>query len=499
MKISTVGIPARDSAVKGANYLADAVKATLGPFGSDVLLEKQNKITNDGYTIAAAIAPTIENEFERRGALVFLQASTKTNDEVGDATTTAMTLAQAILKEAIKYLPKEGTLGSKKTASELRTQLLKEKEQVLAYLKSVTKTVDSQEDLKESALVSVENEELASMLAEAQWKLGSDGVIICEDSAEQHSQLEYIKGIKLDNGMVSTTTINNQEKGTLDVTDVPVILTNYTFHEDNDNFGKIKTVLEQLILSGKREIVLFGSAFSPNMVLKCLSEQQNGIFIFPMNAPYSHQKSVMRDIQAVVGGTFIEREEMNLEDITLSDVGHISSMSAGQWSTVIAGEKDPTERVKVLKQELKGTVSDFNKKLLETRIAQLENGCAVLKIGGKTELDRKKLKDKADDAVNSVRLALRGGTIRGAGIALKEAGESLPEGSLLTTPLASVYNQIVSSAPKDFVIEEWVRDPYITIESALNNAVSIATTFANIGAIVTEKDEKKVYVEGSAA
>lgn len=490
MQISLTGIPARDKAIAGANYLADAVKSTLGPFGGDMLMEKGNRITNDGYTVSSAVAPTLPDEFERRGALVFHQACAKTNDQVGDATTTATVLAQYILKELLRYLPQEGVLGSKKTPAELKTMLSKELDTVLSKLRENVKTIETKDELIKSALVSVEDEELAQIIGDMQWEIGPDGSILVDESPERFTTIERVRGIRIDNGFGTSAAINNLEKQTLEVNDVKIILTNYTFGMD---FSKISDLLQQLVTNGNKHIALVARAFSPETLRMCAENSKNGIYLYPINAPYTDQNEIMRDIAAVTGATYIHDEDMRLEDATLEHVGTAKRIVASRYSGIITGDSEPTKRIEQLETALKGEQSDFYRKMIESRIAQLKNGFAILMVGGQTEVDRKRRRDKCDDAVNAVRLALKGGTIRGAGLALKEVSQELPDTAILRKPLESIYNLIVKSAPDDFEIEDWVRDPYLVIESALTNAVNVASLFANVTVLVTSKDKKEKY------
>lgn len=487
MDISITGIKARDKVLAGANYLADAVKSTLGPFGSNALMEKGNRITNDGFTVSKALAPAIEDEFERRGALVLHEVSSKTNDQVGDATTTSMVLAQAILKEGVRMLPTESTFTSKMTPSELIRKIESEKNDVLELLKEATTEITTEEELIASAKVSVENDDLAELIGSAQWKIGPDGVIMAEEYNEHTCQIEYVKGIKFDNGYPSSAFINNPEKQSVEVEDCPVIMTNYVLQ----NLNPIKHVIDQLIQAGERKIAIIARGFSDDCTRVCLENHKNGVYFYPINAPYTDQAQILKDITAIIGGTYLSQEDSILEDSTINDVGRAEKIVVRRFDTVITGKEDPWARVKVLQETLKGEASEFEKKNINTRISQLSNGFAILKVGANTEVDRKRLKDKADDAVNAVRLALQAGTVKGAGLAFKEISESLPDGYILKRPLMTIYNQIMSTAPSDFVIEDWVRDPFLVLKAALENACSVASVLATVTAVVCAENPKK--------
>jgi chaperonin GroEL len=495
-KISLTGIQARNKAIAGMSYVASAVKSTLGPFGQNFLLEKQNKITNDGYLISNELAPSIKDEFERRGALVALEGSSKTNDMVGDATSTAWALTEAIVKEAVRFLPNENSIKAKKTPSEIIKMINTAKDEVILVLKDVSTPITTKEALIKSALVSVEDEEIAELLGSMQWDLGAEGIIIAQEVNETETKIERVSGILLDNGFSATHMINNPEKGSLDVADIDVLLTNYTIGVE-----ELKTlntnVFSHLIMQKKWGVVLIARAFTADAIKKCQESIQAGFAIFPINAPYTNQSQMMHDIETVVGGRYIDVEESSLADVYVTDVGFIKSLSARSHDAVVTGEKNEASearavaRIEELKKKREASGSDFEKKMFDSRIAQLANGFAILKVGSQSLADRKRLKDKCDDAVNAVRYALQGGTVAGAGQAFKDISDKMEEGNILKRPLRVIYDTIVSSAPDGWTIPEWVVDPYLVLKCALENSCSVAATMANIGGQVVEENPKK--------
>lgn len=494
MKISLIGLEARNKSIKGMSYVANAVKATIGPYGQNVLIEKDNKITNDGITIAKELCPTIVNEFERRGALIANEASSKTNDMVGDATSTAWALTEAIVKEALRYLPNEKSIKAKKTPAEVIQMIQTAKEKVLEQMKA--EPIISKEDLIKSALVSVEDENLAQLLGETQWEL-KDGQIIAEEVNDTESSIERVTGIRLDNGFGASHLITNPETQTLEVNDISILLTNYTIGKEELLLLK-DSVFKQLISQKKLGIVIVARAFTSEAIKLCQESAVAGFAIFPVNAPYVNQKEIMKDIETVVGGRYIDTEESTLTDIYITDIGFCKRLVAKISDAVVTGmDNDQAKvrkekRVEHLHKELKGEKSEFAKKMLETRIAQLTNGFAILKVGSHSLANRKRLKDKADDAVQAVRLALKGGTVKGGGLCLKEISERLEEGNILKRPLLCVYEQIISSAPDDFVIEDWVRDPYLVLKCALENACETAAVFSSINGSICEENKSKI-------
>lgn len=496
-KISIVGLEARNKAIKGVSYVAGVVKNTIGPFGQNVMLEKGNAITNDGVTIGNAIAPTIVDEFERRGALVANEASNKTNSMVGDATSTAWALTEAIIKEAVRYLPSEKSIKSKKTPAEITQMINQSKDNVLNLLETVSMPIQFKEDLIKSALVSVEDEQLATLLGATQWELGPEGQIIAEEVNETNSSIERVTGIRLDNGFGGSHLITNPEDQSLEVQDLPILLTNYTIGKE-ELISLKDSIFSHIINQKKLGLIIVARAFTSEAIKMSQESAQAGFALFPINAPYVNQKEIMKDIQVVVGGRYIDTEESSLQDIYITDIGFCKRLVAHISDAIVTGEEDEKaherkyKRVEELKLALKGEKSDFGKRMIETRIAQLTNGFAILKVGSTSLTNRKRLKDKADDAVNAVRLALKGGTVKGAGQAFKEISDTLEEGDILKRPLLTVYEQIINSAPEDWTIPEWVRDPFLVLKAALENACETAAVFSSVQGIVTEENKPKL-------
>lgn len=497
-KISISGAKAREKAIKGMNYVANVVLNTVGPFGTNSRLEKQGRITNDGFTISKELAPSIKDEFERQGALILHEACAKTNDQVGDATSTTEALVQAIVNDVDKLT---GGFGGMKP-SVISQMIEKEKNEVIEKMQVNVKMIETEEELINSAKVSVEDEELAKLIGSKQWELGKDGIILVEETNNVVSSIESIKGIKFDNGLAASVMMNNPAKQTLELplpgTDGNLIIyTNYVLQD----LKPIQTLLENLFKSGKNDIVIIARAFGQDAIRSILElhqaqPPQKPARIWAINAPYTNQREIMKDLQATIGGRYIDNEEGKLEDIQPLDVGFAKKIIVSRWNTIITGEDNILskasidQRVKKLQEELKGSESDFEKRALELRINQLNNGFAVLKVGAETDIKRKYKKDKADDAVQAVRLAFQGGTLKGGGLAFKEIANTMPTESILKKPLACIYEHIIKSAPEGFTIGDEIRDPFLVLKAALVNAVSVASVFITIDSIVCEENVK---------
>lgn len=495
-KVARTGHSGRDSLVKGAFYIADAVKKTLGPGGMNFAIEKGNRITNDGITVARELIGTQEDEIEERGAKILLEAVTKANDEAGDGSTTCTVLTQAVLKEAIRQLPSKDRLVGKMSSPALVKKIEAERKEITEKLLESAEQIETEQQLIDVAIVSMENKEIGELIGKAQWELGKDGVILAEEVNKKETTIENVNGILLDNGFGSQAVINNQEKEALEVRNVSVIYTNHTININDfaqlegGQLTPLLEVIQSLIKMGRKEIVIMARAFTQDAIQHCLKQAESGLSIYPLNAPYTDQAEIMEDLSAVIGGRFINSDRDSLDSLQVSDVGFATYVLAKRMSTVFAGDNDDTkikERVEKLEQKREGTGSEFEKRNLTTRIAQLQNGFALLKIGASSETERKYLKDKADDAVNAVRSAYQEGVIKGGGLGLKEIGDSLPEDYILKNVLKAPYEELMHNAGDDFVIEDWVKDSVKVTRVALEKACSVASILATAGGCIATK------------
>lgn len=478
-----------DRVMRGVNLLADAVKITLGPWGRNFILEKSGgRITNDGISIAKEIQS--KDEIEDLAIRIVRESAIKTNDDAGDGTTTATTLTQAILKEASRLVARKNVMA-KESVMSIRKRIETECDQALIKLETMATPIETKEQLIEVARVSVEDEDLAKLIGDAQWELGKDGMIIVEETPDLASSMERIHGIRIDNGLGTSMVMNDQEKQRLVLDNVPVILTNYTL----ESLAPIAHVIQELVNKGKNDIVVVSKAFSSEAIRLCMENHARGIKIYPLQAPYVNQREVMKDLASVLGGRYIHDEDSTLEEMTVSDVGTAKKVIGYRYSAIFTGERDVTLRLDTLKKELEGEPSKFQKKELEKRIAQLENGFALLKIGSTSDIDRKYRFDKAEDAVNTVRSALQEGTVEGAGLAYKKISEEMPEGSILKRPLLAPYQQIMINGgitETDFIVEPWVRNSVKVDRTALLNACRIAQDLVTVGGAVAQERAKPI-------
>lgn len=498
-KIIVTGVPARQQLATGAMALYKAVAATAGPYGKNFFLDKKDKITNDGVTIAREFQ--LQNEVQNRGCKAIREAAIKTVDQVGDGTTTAIILAYKIYEECARFLGKEGVIGQK-TSAELIRQIDSEKEEIIEKLIALAQPILTKEELIASATVAVEDTELGKLLGETQWDLGKEGYILAEKTAERVSSIERVHGIRIDNGFGTSQIINNQEKQTLEVTDeqmkTGIILTSHTIKTLED-WNVLMKIFEPAFKGGYRQIVVVARAWTDETVSYCLQNINKGsLKIYPLSGPYTDMQERFKDLAAVTGATFYDSESSELGDIFLSGIGGIERVTARRMEALIAGKNDEKSearidtRVKELEEKEKGSESDFEKKNLAERIAQLKNGFAIAKVGSFSDMERERLYDKCEDGVHAVRAAFQEGTVKGAGLAFKEISDALPDTYLLKRPLRAVNEQIMSLAPADFVVEDWVRDPVKVCRIALENACAAASAFATAEGVITEEFPKRL-------
>ena len=482
--IQLLGILAREKAFIGADRVANSVKQSMSVAGRELLLEKGNTTTKDGMKISQHLSVSTENEFERRGALYQHAGSVKVEQLFKDSTSTYFAFCEAIRKALLPYLPSTAVpIG--KPVSELKRQLKEEYEEICTKLKLKTKKIESREELIASAQVSVDDEELAEMIGGMQWDLvqaTGEGIIKPQETAEYESSIERVTGIHMDNGFATALLINNPEKESLEIDNAHVLLTNYVI----DSLTPITPLLMDLKRQNKVVLAIFARAFTQGAMKEISEWGMKGMFIAPINAPYTNQSQVFMDIGAVTGATYVTDETKGLELINTKDIGFSKRISCGRNESFILGAGDDEEetrvkeRVSTIEKDLKASNSEFYKDTLKERIAGLKGAYAMLKVGSKTTEDRKRKYDKAEDAVGAVRNALKEGTIRGAGIALKELADTLPDTYILKEPLKSVYYEITNSLPAGTEIPEWVRDPYNSIMGALEIAIENSLNLSNI-------------------
>jgi len=411
---------ARTRILKGVNTLADAVKVTLGPKGRNVVIEKSfgsPVITKDGVTVAREIE--LKDKFENMGAQMVKQVASKTADIAGDGTTTATVLAQAIVKEGMKYV----TAGM--NPMDLKRGIDKATEAVVAELKILSKPCSTNREIAQVAALSANSDAaIGDIIAKAMGKVGKEGVITVEDGKSLENELDIVEGMQFDRGYISPYFVNSPEKQVC-VLDEPLVL----LHDKKiSNIRDLLPVLEEVAKAGKPLLIiaedLEGEALA-TLVVNCM---RGVLKVAAVKAPGfgDRRKAMLDDIAILTGGTVIAEETgRQLEKTTIADLGRAKRVEIHkETTTIIDGAGDQARiraRVAALHDEKESSTSDYDKEKLQERIAKLAGGVAVIKIGAATEVEMKEKKDRVDDALHATRAAVEEGIVPGGGVALLRA------------------------------------------------------------------------------
>jgi chaperonin GroEL len=522
---------ARASIKKGIDKLADAVKVTLGPRGRAVVIEKgygAPQVTFDGVTVAKEIE--LEDKWENLGAEFIKQAADKTNDGVGDGTTTATVLAHAMIDEGEKVIREKGF-----NVIQLAEELKKASVSVVKALEDQREEIKDTKKIKEVATLSAKDEEIGGLIATVMEKVGKEGIVTVDDSNTIGSSYEIVEGMQFDRGYVSQYMVTNQEKMESALEEPYVLVTDKKISSIQDILG----LLEKIVASGKKELLIVADDVDGEALTTLIVNKLRGIFnVLAVKAPGfgDRKKEMLQDIATVTGATFISEElGKKFENTELADLGRARRVvSTKDVTTIVDGKgdkKDIEARVAQIKAQIKKTDSDFDKEKLQERLGKLSNGVAVIKVGAPTEVAQKELKQRVDDAVAATRAAMEEGIVPGGGIALLNVNFALfskPETektvkaaaiSILRRALEAPVRAIVENSGEsaDRVIDElgkrsnepWkgfnaltnkimgdlreagIIDPLKVTRAAFMNAVSVAANYLTIGAAVTNIPEKK--------
>ncbi len=415
---------ARKAIMRGITQAAHAVKVTLGPKGRNVVIEKSYggpRITNDGVSIAKEIS--LKDKFENMGAEMVKEVANKTNETVGDGTTSSVVLFEALVGEGLARV----TRGA--NAMGIRSGMEKAKVAALAELKKMAKPITGKAEVKQVASISAESEVLGTIIAEAVEKVGSSGVVTVEESQGMELSYEIVEGLQTDKGYVSAYMITNPERMEAEMKDALIFITD----KKVGNVQEILPVLEKVAASGKKELVIIADDVEGEALTTFVLNKLRGTFsVLAVKAPGygDRKKEMLADIATVVGGQVISDEVgLKFEEVTLSMLGKASRVVATKDSTTIVGGKgkktDITSRVAQLKAQIENTDSKFDKEKLAERVAKLSGGVAVISVGAATETEMKYLKDKIDDAVKATKASIEEGIVAGGGSALAKIAKKL--------------------------------------------------------------------------
>jgi len=517
---------ARTRMVHGMNILADAVKITLGPKGRNVVLERSfgaPTVTKDGVSVAKEIE--LKDKFENMGAQMVKEVASKTSDVAGDGTTTATVLAQAIVREGMKYV----TSGM--NPMDLKRGIDKAVLAVTEELKKVSKPCTTSKEIAQVGAISANADaDIGKIIADSMDKVGKEGVITVEDGKSLNNELELVEGMQFDRGYLSPYFINNPEKQ-IAVLDDPYIL----LHDKKiSSIRELLPLLEQVAKAGKPLLIIAEEVEGEALATLVVNNIRGILKTVAVKAPGfgDRRKAMLEDMATLTGGTVISEElGLKLENATLKDLGRAKKIEAAKENTTIidgAGEKKQIEaRVKQIRVQIDEATSDYDKEKLQERVAKLAGGVAVIKVGAATEVEMKEKKARVEDALHATRAAVEEGVVPGGGVALVRARQSLKnlKGEnhdqdagikIVLRALEEPMRLIVANAGAEpsvvvnkvlegkgnygfnaqtdeygDLVEMGVIDPTKVTRTALQNAASVAGLMLTTDAMVAELVEEK--------
>ena len=516
------GDEARKALETGVNTLADTVKITLGPKGRNVVLDKKfgaPLITNDGVTIAKEIE--LKDPFENMGAQLVKEVSTKTNDVAGDGTTTAVVLAQAIVREGLKNL----AAGANPII--LKKGIEKAVDETVKYVKSISKSVENQKAIEQVASISAGDKEIGSLIAKAMEIVGKDGVITVEEGKSMNTELNTVEGMQFDRGYASAYMVTNTDKMEA-VLDNPYILIT---DKKISNLQEILPIVEPLAQQGAR-LLIIAEDVEGDALAALIVNKLKGVFnSVAVKAPGfgDRRKEMLQDIAVLTGGQVISSDlGIEFKDVTTDMLGRAATVKVDKENTTIINGAGSSEEIKArvasIKAQIAETKSDYDREKLQERLAKLAGGVAVISVGAATEVEMKEKKLRIDDALAATRAAVEEGYVPGGGSALLAAipdvkqlvaaleGDEKTGAAIILKALEEPIRQIAKNAGVDGsvivdkvisskkanygydalnnkfcdMVESGIIDPTKVTRSVLQNAASVAATLLTTESIVTD-------------
>ncbi len=420
------GIDARDRMVRGVNILADAVKVTLGPKGRNVVLERSYGsplITKDGVSVAKEIE--LKDKFENMGAQMVKEVASKTADIAGDGTTTATVLAQAIVKEGMKFV----VAGM--NPMDLKRGIDKAVEAIVAELKKIAKPCTTSKEIAQVGSISANSDAaIGEIIATAMAKVGKEGVITVEDGSGLENELDVVEGMLFDRGYLSPYFINNAEKQEA-ILENPFIL---LCDKKISNIRDLLPLLEQVAKAGRPLLIIAEDIEGEALATLVVNNIRGILKTVAVKAPGfgDRRKAMLEDIAILTGGTVIAEEVgLTLEKAELAQLGQAKRVEIGKENTtIIDGAGDTANiksRVEKIRKEVEDSTSDYDKEKLQERLAKLGGGVAVIKVGAATEVEMKEKKARVEDALHATRAAVEEGVVAGGGVALLRARAAIKD------------------------------------------------------------------------
>ncbi len=533
---------ARKALKEGIDKLASAVKMTLGPRGRAVVIEKgygAPQVTFDGVTVAKEIE--LKGKYENLGAEFIKQAADKTNDKVGDGTSSAVVLTHALINEGERVIQEKGF-----NVIHLSEELNRVSQEIISLLEKQKELINDNKKIEEVATLSSKDKEIGKLIAEVMQKIGKEGVVTIEDSNTIGNSYEIVEGLEFDRGYISPYMVTNPEKMEADLEDPYILVTDKKISSVNE----ILPLLEKVVKSGKKELVIIADEVEGEALATLVLNKLRGVFnVLAVKAPGfgDRKKEMLQDICVVTGANFISDDMgRKLESVELADLGQAHRVVADKDKTTIVGGKGDKEeiekRIAQIKNQIQKTDSEFDKEKLQERLGKLAGGIAVIKVGAPTESAQKELKQRVEDAVAATKAAMEEGIVPGGGIALfnislqkinvskGQVDHAITESAVailekaLQAPLeaiitnsgeepAKIIDQLKtekSKGGKEWIgfnaasnkivdlKEEGIIDPLKVVKTAFINAVSVASTYLTIGAAIVEAPEEKEKKEESS-
>ncbi len=521
---------ARERMLSGVNILANAVKATLGPKGRNVVLDKSfgaPRVTKDGVSVAKEIE--LSDKFENMGAQMVKEVASKTADVAGDGTTTATVLAQALVREGHK------AISAGMSPMDLKRGIDSAVKAAVEELGKLAKPCDDNKSIGQVATVSANwNTDIGDILAKAMEKVGRDGVITVEEGKSLENELDVVEGMQFDRGYLSPYFITHQDKMQVELDNPYVLL----FDKKISNIRDLLPVLEA-VAKANRPLLLIAEDVEGEALATLVVNNLRGILkAAAVKAPGfgDRRKAMLQDIAILTGGTVISEEVgLSLEKVDLEQLGSAKRVVINKDNTTVvdgAGKKaDIDARVQQLRKEIDNSTSDYDREKLQERVAKLAGGVAVIKVGAATEVEMKEKKDLVDDAFHATRAAVEEGIVPGGGVSLVRVADAIKKSGLkganedqntgiriALRAMEEPFRQIVANAgvessvvlenvrSKDSatwgynaqsgeyvdMIEQGIIDPAKVTRSALQNAGSIAGLILTTEVMVADspKDDK---------
>ena len=520
------GEDSRARMVRGVNVLANAVKATLGPKGRNVVLQKSYgapTITKDGVSVAKEIE--LADAFENMGAQMVKEVASKTSDNAGDGTTTATVLAAALIREGMKGV------AAGMNPMDLKRGIDQAVKAAVEELKNISKPTADDKAIAQVGTISANSDDsIGTIIADAMKKVGKEGVITVEEGSGLDNELDVVEGMQFDRGYLSPYFVNNQQSMSAELDDPFILL-----HDKKiSNVRDLLPVLEGVAKAGKPLLIVAEEVEGEALATLVVNTIRGIVKVCAVKAPGfgDRRKAMLEDMAILTGGTVISEEVgLTLEKATIKDLGRAKKVQVSKENTTIidgAGDSTGIEgRIKQIKAQIEETSSDYDREKLQERVAKLAGGVAVIKVGASTEIEMKEKKARVEDALHATRAAVEEGIVPGGGVALirakaaikdlKGANEDQNHGiAIALRAMEAPLREIVTNAGEEpsvilnkvadgkdnfgynaatgeyvDMVEAGILDPTKVTRTALQNAASIAGLMITTEAMVADAPKKE--------